>query len=182
MEKTRAQKISETMRKKQATKYGLVWLPASRGTSLENKFVSVWDDMKARCNKKSGQYYKDYGSRGIKVSERWMTFAYFFIDMWGSYLIHIEKYGAKNTSLDRINNNNEYSKLNCRWATKKEQQDNRRNTIIVKGKSLVQWSKELGVDRRTLYARLFTYNYPVDTALSSKLFESGRKKIPITKF
>jgi hypothetical protein len=179
MESLRAKKISETLRKKHAAKYGLGWLPASRGTAVENKFVTAWDDMKRRCGKKGSQYLKGYGNRGIKISERWKTFAYFFIDMWDSYLLHISMF-KNDTSLDRIDNNKGYSKLNCRWATKKEQQNNRTNTIVIRGKTLVDWAKKLGIDRRTLYARLFTYKYPINQALSSKLFKSGRKITIIT--
>jgi hypothetical protein len=47
-------------------------------------------------------------------------------------------------------------------------------------KKFEEKAKELGIDRRTLYARLFTYKYPIDQALSSKLFKSGRKTTIIT--
>lgn len=185
MEKTRSEKISETMRKKHAQKYGLEWLPASRGTSIENKFVSSWDDMKRRCNgnNKNKQEYKDYFLRGIKVYKRWETFACFFIDMWDSYLKHLEKYGkdGKNTSLDRIDNNKGYSLKNCRWATRKEQQYNRTNTIKIKGKTLHEWSKELGIERKLLYHRYYT-GLTTKEILSNKKLKGGRKKQTVHLF
>lgn len=168
------------MRKNQAQKYGLDWLPASRGSITENKFVTAWDDMKFRCDNKKFKQYKDYGGRGIKLSNRWNTFAYFFIDMWDSYLIHVEKYGLKETTLDRIDSDKGYSRINCRWSTRKEQQFNRRNTVIINGKTFGEWSKELKIDRKVLYRRYWS-KLPIDQVLSDKRLASGRKKLIINK-
>jgi hypothetical protein len=177
MKSLRAQKISETMRRKQANKYGLSWLPASRGTPLENKFVTAWDDMKARCSKKEhSQYYNNYGNRGINFSGEWSTFAYFFRDMWSSYIVHIRMHGLKNTSLDRVDNNKGYSKKNCRWSTREEQQYNRINTIRIKDKTLGEWSKELKIDRKVLYRRYWSH-LPIDQVLSKVRLVAGRKKL-----
>lgn len=170
-----AKRISDTIRKNKAKKYGLDWLPASRGTYTENKFVTAWDEMKRRCNNKNFKQYKDYGGRGIKVCDRWNIFAYFFIDMWSSYLIHIKKYGMRDTTLDRINSNKGYSKENCKWSTRKEQQYNRTNTIKIKGKTLEYWSKKLNVSRKVLYRRYWS-KLPEEQILSKDKLKSGRKK------
>jgi hypothetical protein len=180
MKTPRAQKISDTMRKNQANKYGLDWIPASRGTLYENKFVTSWDDMRCRCNNKKFKQYKNYGGRGIKVSDRWNIFAYFFIDMWSSYLIHLKENGVTDTTLDRIDSNKGYSKENCKWSTRKEQQYNRTNTIKIKGKTLEYWAKELKIDRKVLYRRYWS-NLPEIQILSKDKLTSGRKKILIKK-
>ncbi len=164
------------MRRNHAAKFGLDWLPSIWGGPVEDKFVTAWDCMKARCNVKKHKYYKNYGARGIKVCDRWQVFPYFFIDMWDSYLLHIQLHGIKNTSLDRINNDQGYSKKNCKWSTGKEQQYNRTNTIRVRGKTLHEWSIELGVNRRVLYHRLHVYKLPIDQVLSKGKLQSGRKK------
>lgn len=172
---SRNSKISITMRKNYASQYGLDWLPSRRGSRLEKKFHDAWSEMNRRCCDKKFKQYSNYGGRGIQVCNRWGKFPYFFVDMWNTYLEHIEIFG-NNTSLDRINNDKGYSKINCRWATRTEQQYNRKNTVIVKGRTLEWWSKELNIGRGTLYSRLFVYKFPVEKALSKDFFESGRKR------
>ena len=85
------------------------------------RIYHVWQQMKVRCSDPTRREWKNYGGRGIGVCERWMGkdgFENFAADMgepgWG-------------LSLDRINNDGNYEPGNCRWATKQEQQRNRRD-------------------------------------------------------
>lgn len=84
---------------------------------------SIYISMKRRCNYKSQYGYKWYGGKGIKVE--WLSYKDFRKDMYESYIAHIEKYTKKQTTLDRINNDKNYCKDNCRWATWEMQANNR---------------------------------------------------------
>lgn len=77
----------------------------------------AWLEMRRRCNNPNCISFERYGARGIKVCERWDSFANFLEDM-----------GARppGLSLDRIENNGNYEPDNCKWSTAKEQANNRR--------------------------------------------------------
>lgn len=94
------------------------------------KFYKAWTSMRERCLKKNKTHFKRYFLRKIKVCSRWEVFENFKKDLYKSYLDHVEKFGEKETTLDRINNNKGYFKKNCRWATHKEQSNNRENSKI----------------------------------------------------
>jgi hypothetical protein len=82
--------------------------------------------MKQRCLNQNSKNYKDYGGKGVLISEDWLTFQNFMNDMYESYLEHLNEHGKKDTSIDRINPEGNYEKENCRWATWKIQNNNKR--------------------------------------------------------
>ena len=110
------------------------------GMSKERIF-SIWVGMRKRCNNKKSAAYKDYGGRGISISEEWGVFENFYNDMKDGY--------SHNLSLDRIDPNGNYCKENCRWATAKTQNNNRRSNVYLEingqKKTLSEWSDISGV-------------------------------------
>lgn len=87
--------------------------------------------MRRRCYDKNFVGYKNYGGRGISVCDRWKdSFENFYEDMHESFDKHVEKFGEKDTTLDRIDVNGNYCKENCRWETRFVQSINKRNVRI----------------------------------------------------
>lgn len=90
------------------------------------RFYKIWKGLKTRCYNRNYKHYADYGGRGIKVCDRWHKFENFKKDMYVTY---------KDTlSIDRIDNNRGYCTENCKWATRQEQNRNKRMHKLTKEK------------------------------------------------
>jgi len=108
---------------------------------------SIWRHMKERCDNPNVKFYQNYGGRGITYCQEWEEFSDFY--EWSI------KNGYKdNLTIDRIDVNGNYEPDNCRWATTKEQNVNRRNTIRITidgvTKTIPEWSEKTGVKVSTL--------------------------------
>jgi hypothetical protein len=128
------------------------------------KFKNIygsWSQMKRRCYDPRVADYANYGGRGITYDSRWEDFENFFVDMKDGW--------RKGLTLDRIDNNGNYNKENCRWATRKTQATNRRSTrlFVFHGiaKTLTDWATELNIKRSTLAQRFYVYKWPVKKCL-----------------
>jgi hypothetical protein len=98
------------------------------GRATDRTF-SIWKSMMRRCYNETDKNYTRYGGRGIKVCKRWHKFTNFLEDMVASHDKHLLEFGARNTTIERVDNSKDYKPSNCVWATMKEQAKNRRNPI-----------------------------------------------------
>lgn len=124
------------------------------------KIYSTWLNIKNRCNDKNNDKYKNYGGRGIKICKRWMKFENFLYDMGGSCLPGL--------SIDRIDNDGNYTKENCRWVTQKEQCENKRNNIKYQGVTATEASRMLG-GYEDLVSRRIRKGWSVKKAFTTQL-------------
>jgi hypothetical protein len=115
-----------------------------------------------RCTNKNNIKYPKYGGRGIIVCERWRTFENFLVDMG-------EKPEGK--TLDRINNDGIYEPSNVRWATPKQQANNRSNNIKIthNGKTLTasEWAARLGSKNRCLVSLRLRQGWSEEKAVTT---------------
>jgi hypothetical protein len=133
----------------------------------------IWDDMISRCYRVSNKSYPRYGGRGIVVTPSWRTFDGFWEEMKTGY--------ADNLSIDRIDNNGDYTLNNCRWATRTQQNLNRRDTLFVEylGKkcTLKEACEIAGKNFSMVRQRLNRYHWSIERSLSipSRIKNKRRK-------
>lgn len=124
----------------------------------------AWTNMMYRCNNPKNRRYHNYGGRGIKVSSEWESFEEF-------YLWAINNGHQENLSLERIDNDGDYSPDNCKWATIKEQNINRRNVheIEIDGetKTVMEWCKIYDLNPGTFYSRYNIYGWDLVKSITT---------------
>lgn len=110
----------------------------------------AWVSMRSRCSNAKARAYKNYGARGIKVCVRWKkSFSDFLADMGKR---------PAGTSLERRDNNGGYTPTNCLWATKAQQDNNKRTNrlIVIDGvtHTLSEWCKITGIGYHLAHGRI----------------------------
>lgn len=138
-----------------------------------SRLYTTWNNMKQRCSNAARRDFPAYGGRGITVCDEWQKsfWAFYHWAMASGYEPHL--------TLDRIETDGPYCPENCRWATKKDQANNRRTNRFLthegRTQSMKQWADELGMDHTTLWRRL-AYGWPVERALTEPVHTEKRKK------
>lgn len=125
-----------------------------------------YTSMRNRCLNKNNRLYPSYGGRGIRICRRWMK----------SYLLFLEDMGRRPSlhhSLDRKNNDGNYTPRNCRWATPEQQNRNRgeynhRVTWNGQTKTISEWASELHIPYHRIWRRLRS-GHEVSEVLSSEV-------------
>lgn len=131
-----------------------------------------WQEMWIRCTEPSAISFQNYGGRGIKVDSRWEQFENFFADMGVR---------PKGTSLDRIDNNADYSPENCKWSSKTEQARNKRNNVLVKYRgreqALAAWCEELNLPYSRTYNRIVIQKLDAANAFEKPFVKQKDRKL-----
>jgi len=147
----------------------------------KTRLYRIWENMKRRCNNPEHPSFKDYGGRGIKICDQWDNFLEFYNDMNDSYEKHIEKYGIKETSIDRIDVNGNYEPSNCRWATGAEQANNTRMNRLIEYNgethNITEWSRIVGISMNTLRSRIVDNHWPIHEALTLPVGSSPTHRV-----
>lgn len=130
----------------------------------------VWLNIRSRCYIKSDSAFEYYGGRGIAMSDEWRS-------SFHAFLADMGPRPSDKHSVDRIDNNGNYCKENCRWATATEQQNNTRanKTITHDGQTLTiaEWSRVTGIFVKTIAYRR-RMGWPAEECLRVKDNRAGR--------
>lgn len=140
----------------------------AKSNKERTRLYIIYINMKQRCLNPKNSAYKNYGGRGISICEDWRESFELFRD-WA-----LSNGYDETLTIDRINNDGNYTPVNCRWATSFEQTNNRRTTRkeTLNGitKSLSDWFKEYGRSYNLVRRRLFM-GWSLLQALESPLYK-----------
>lgn len=137
----------------------------TKHNQANTRLYKIYKGLLQRCYITSNPAYKNYGGRGIRICDEWVDKKSGFINFYNWAISN----GYKgNLSIDRINNNGNYEPNNCRWATRKQQSNNRRNShyITYNGEThtLKEWTEILNISYSMLSHRI-QRNWDLEKAL-----------------
>lgn len=131
--------------------YSIIKAKSELDIYMDSRLWKIWESMHERCEYEKHPHYNSYGGRGVVVCDEWSSYLPFA--KWAK-----QNGYKKDLTIDRIDNDGNYEPQNCRWATVKEQQNNKRTNRMVnyQGKeyTLTQLAELVGIGKTTLKERL----------------------------
>lgn len=128
----------------------------------KSRLYRIWRDMIGRCRSKKN---KRYGGRGIKVCDEWEN-SFESFACWA-----IQNGYSDELTIDRKDNNKNYSPDNCKWSTAKEQANNRSNnhvcTINGVSKTLTEWAEQFNINYAIIRDRINELGWDVEEAITT---------------
>lgn len=150
---------------------------ATHGLSGTPEFFA-WTEAIYRCTNPGHPSYPQYGARGISVCKRWR-------DSFTAFLADVGARPSANHSLDRIDNNGDYEPGNVRWATRTQQQRNKRGAVLVthngQTRHICEWAELFGISFQSLKSRLrrgWTFEAAITTPIEKRYSHQKRRKTP----
>lgn len=115
------------------------------------RLYHIWENMIQRCTNERNDNYPNYGARGVTICNDWVDFAPFYEwSMSNGY--------SDGLTLDRVNVDGNYSPENCRWATTKEQANNKRDSRFIEyggmRMTITEWAEHVNMPANRLRSRL----------------------------
>lgn len=143
-----------------------------------SRLFRVWAGIKQRCLNPNASEYRNYGGRGITICDEWLDFECFYD--WAINNGFVEESPKHKNTIDRIDVNGNYEPGNCRFVDMKTQSNNtRRNRYITFNENTLtisQWAEKLGINRRTLEARIDDYHWSVEKALTTPINKNMKRR------
>lgn len=139
----------------------------------------IYRSMVGRCHRPSCTGYKDYGARGITVCAEWR-------ESFENFFRHMGERPTPTHSLSRKDNDGNYEPGNVVWATREEQENNKRTSrfLILNGerKTLAQWARLHGITRQRLWTRLGAQGLSLEEALRRPIRKKRRGGNPLLEW
>ena len=137
------------------------------------RIYTTWLNMRNRCNNPKSEHYSRYGGRGIKVCPEWDSFDEF--EKWAY------ESGYNDTlTIDRVNNDKGYSPDNCRWATPKQQANNRKSSVYVEYNgekhTYAEWADIAGINYKVFMTRVYR-GYSLEDCMKQGRLKYNTKRI-----
>lgn len=138
----------------------------------DTRLFSIWSNMKTRCYNPKTPAFKDYGGRGITICDEWLNDFQAFYDwaMSNGY--------SDDLTIDRKDNDGNYSPDNCRWISQTKQCNNRRSNLAItlngKTRTLMSWCNFYSINYKTVRDRL-KRGWDIETALIEPVQSKFRK-------